>query len=341
MSRQSERGAGLPIERIVVDECLGPDSPVLSKLTGQLAGHSVELVFLAARHTGIPDVEILDKLLDDRTALLTRDRALHNVTIDRGFRSFAPSSDGNLTSRKLPEVAARDKSLPVARGGLRGSYVHERAPDAQVIAGCLAGFSSEHQVKKFRTKRRRIRAHFGSLDNIAATALTIGQRRTPRGIVGGYVLKVDARHGARSLSPASEGYFLNSSGGGEPMHALIWALTHVLLLQLEQRPLTLFLCGRDLAETCAALIAGRQAGHNVVEQMAVRLLGTVREPQAQACVKGKFFDRMQAKLNQLTTHDSNELVRIDLQAMADAMQASNDIEGGFRNDNERGSARQP
>ena len=222
MSKQSGQRARLPIERIVIDECLGPDSPLLANLSAQLGDHPVELVFLAASHPGIPDVEILGKLLDGRTALLTRDRALHNLTIGRGFRSFAPSPDGSLTSRKLPEVSTRDKNLPMARGGLRGSYVHERTPDAHVIAGCLAGFSSEHQSKQFRTKRRRIRAHFGSLDNIAATALTIGQRRTPRGIVGGYVLKVDARHGAKSLSPASEGYFLDPSGDGEPVHGLIW-----------------------------------------------------------------------------------------------------------------------
>jgi hypothetical protein len=105
-----------------------------------LRGHPVELVFLAARHPGIPDVELLDKLLDGRTALLTRDRALHNLTIDRGFRSFVQSPDGSLTSRKLHEVATRDKGLPAARGGLRGSYVHERTRDAQVIdAGTLAG----------------------------------------------------------------------------------------------------------------------------------------------------------------------------------------------------------
>ncbi len=339
MGKQIARGASLPIERIVVDECLGPDSPLLSKLKGQQGDHPVALEFLAARHPGIPDVEILDKLLDGRTALLTFDRVLHTTTIDRGFRSFAPLPDGRLTCRKLPDVATRDTSLPAARGGLRDSYAHERTPVAQAIFGCLVGFLSEHQLKQFRTKRRRIRAHFGSLDNIAATALTIGQRRTPRGIVGGYTLKVDARHGAKSLLPASEGYFLDPAGEGEPVHALIWALSHVLFLQLEQRPLTLFLCDSDVAETCAALIAGHNAKHNLVERMAIRLLGTVSKPQPQACVKGRFFDRMQAKLEQLTIHDSNELVRIDLQAMADALAGSNEVRG--EHDIARGSSWQP
>ena len=96
-----------------------------------------------------------------------------------------------------------------------------------------------------------------------------------------------------------------------------------------------------MAETCAALIAGRNEGHDSLEQMAVRLLGSMPELQTQACVKGKFFDRMQAKLKQLTADDSNELVRIDLQVMADAMAVSGDSDGRFRYDIDRSSSRQP
>jgi hypothetical protein len=36
-------------------------------------------------------------------------------------------------------------------------------------------------------------------------------------------------------------------------------------------------------------------------------------------VTGRFFDRLDAKLNQLAKFDSNELVSIDLQAMATAL----------------------
>ena len=326
MTKQTGQRAGLPVERIVVDECLGLDTPLVAQLTGQLVtgqlgDRPVDVVMLAARHPGIPDVEILDKLMDARTALLTRDRALHNLTIDRGFRSYVQSPDGSLTSRKLPEIVIEDRGLPAAKGGVRDSYVYETSPEAQVIKGCLAAFMSEHQLKQFRTKRRRIRAHFGSLDNIAAVALTIGQRRAARGIIGGYLLKVDARHGAKSLSPASEGYFLASSGGDEPLQSLIWALAHVLMLQLETRPLTVFACGSDVEAACTTLVAGGDAGHSSVERMAVRLLAAMQQPQAQPCRKGRFFDRMQAKLQQLTATDSNELVPIDPQAMAAALEA--------------------
>jgi hypothetical protein len=56
-----------------------------------------------------------------------------------------------------------------------------------------------------------------------------------------------------------------------------------------------------------------------IERMAARLLAAVSRPQAAACVKGPFFDRLDAKLSQLARLDGNELVSIDLQAMAEAL----------------------
>src|SRR6516162_2996136 len=173
------------IERVVVDECVGQESTILEELRSRLGSRPVELVFLAIKHPGIPDVEILDKLLDARTALLTKDRVLHNLAIGRGFRSFVHTSESGLTDRRLAHVSAVDKYLPVSSGPPRSSYAPQPNPEAQAIIQCVVGFLSEHQLKQFRTKRRRIRAHFGTLDNIAAAGLTIGQRRTSCGVLGG------------------------------------------------------------------------------------------------------------------------------------------------------------
>lgn len=91
----------------------------------RLGDRPVAFVFLANEHPGIPDIEILDKLLDRRTVLLTKDRALHNLAIGRGFRSFVDTSESGLTERPLPYVAVRDRHLPVARGAPRESYHHQ------------------------------------------------------------------------------------------------------------------------------------------------------------------------------------------------------------------------
>src|ERR1700674_3124673 len=265
------------IERVVVDECVGQESPLVRQLRQRLGERPVKLVFLATEHPGIPDIEILDKLLDVRSVLLTQDRVLHNLAIGRGFQSFVHTPESGLTDRRLVHVSAPDKHLPVASGALRDSYQHQSNPEARAITECLYGFLTAHQLKQFRTKRRRIRAHFGSPDNIVAASLTIGQRRTALGMVGGYMLKVDARHGVKSLFPASESYFLDRAGN-EPLQATCWALIHLFHLQLQSYPLTLYhLDGAALAR-CTALIADCGAATTPVERMAARLLASVSRP---------------------------------------------------------------
>ena len=307
------------IERVVVDECIGQTSVLLGQLHSRLGDRPIKFVFLATEHPGIPDIEILDKLLDARTVLLTQDRVLHNLATARGFRSFIHTSESGLTDRRLANVSAPDKYLPVSRGAPRSRYAHQSDPEAQAITECLVGFLSEHQLKQFRTKRRRIRAHFGTSDNIAAVALTIGQRRTSCGVLGGYILKVDARHGVKGLLTASEGYFLDPSNSDEPLRATCWALAHLFQLRLHCHPVILYHLDRAALASCTVLVADRNCAATTIERMAARLLTAVSHPKIVACVKGRFFDRLTAKLNQLVRFDGNELMSIDLQAMATAL----------------------
>ena len=133
------------------------------------------------------------------------------------------------------------------------------------------------------------------------------------------MLKVDARHGVKGLVPASESYFLDRSGIKEPLQATCWALLHVFQLQLQSYPLTLYhLDGAALAR-CDALIADPGSAATIIEQMAARLLAAVSQPKAVECVKGRFFDRANGKLSQLAKFNTNELVLVDLQAMAAAL----------------------
>jgi hypothetical protein len=306
------------IERVVVDEGVGRDSELMVQFRDRLGERQVVFVFVASEHPGIPDIEILDKLLDGRSVLLTQDRVLHNLAIGRGFRSMITTAESGFTDRRLPHVAAPDRHLPVARGDLRDSYAPQADPEAQAITGCVSGFLSAHQLKQFRTKRRRIRAHFGSSDNILATALTIGQRRTPQGTIGGYMLKVDARHGVKGLFPASESYFVDRDCN-EPLQATCWALAHLFRLQLQNYPLTLYHLESAALARCAILIADRGAAVSVVERMAARLLAAVFRLDIAKCTKGRFFDRLSDKLTQLGKFAANELVPFDVQAVAEAL----------------------
>jgi hypothetical protein len=185
-------------------------------------------------------------------------------------------------------VSAPDRHLPVARGAALDSYWHQSPPEARAITRCLYGFLSAHQLKKFRTKRRRIRAHFGSPDNIMSAALTIGQRRTAQGTVGGYMLKIDARHGIKGLFPASESYFLDRTGN-EPCTS------------------------NNLSRISMSGIPGCLAARNT------NLTGCSPK-RWRSCPT--FFDRASEKLSQLARFNSNELLSADLQSMAAALSSN-------------------
>ena len=47
------------IERVIVDECVGQQSPLVGQLRQRLGERPVKFVFLATKHPGIPDIEIV------------------------------------------------------------------------------------------------------------------------------------------------------------------------------------------------------------------------------------------------------------------------------------------
>jgi hypothetical protein len=319
--KKSSTAMGSEIERIIVDECLGQASPVLDELRQRLDGQPVVCVFLSVRHPGIPDIEILDKLMDARSALLTQDRVLHNRALDRGFRSFVHTPETGLTDRRLAHVAVPDRRHAAAKGELRDQYTPRRDAAAQAVVDSLCTSLSERDLKRYGAKRRRIRAYFGSVDNIRAVDLTLSQRKTSRGVVGGYSLKVDSRGEMKALSPASEGYFLDEAGGDEPLASACWALLDLFMLQLQDYPATLYLLASGAHERCAALIADPNSASVPVEELTARLLASVEHLKAAPCVKGRFFDKAMAKLDQLATSKSNELAYVDMRSFAASLLA--------------------
>ena len=58
------------IERVVVDEGVGRDSELMAQFRDRLGGRQVVFLFLASEPPGIPDIEILDKLLDGARSCL-------------------------------------------------------------------------------------------------------------------------------------------------------------------------------------------------------------------------------------------------------------------------------
>lgn len=150
--------------RIIVDENAGPGSPVWNEYQSALANRpaedgnagkqAVEYLFLKDAHPGIPDVEILDKLLGPDAILLTGDRPLHAQAIARGIRAYTLNELGQITRRPVARFHAAKLPQSVHHE-LQSDYRYQ--PGSHRPEHLLTGLTDK-QVKKYRTARRRIRA---------------------------------------------------------------------------------------------------------------------------------------------------------------------------------------
>jgi hypothetical protein len=197
----------------------------------------------------------------------------------------------------------------VVSGGdvLKADYAH---PPNEVATALKEGLD-ERALKKYRTRRRRIRSYFGSKSNISQVALTIGAKLAPKGQISGFFLAVAGHSGVKGIR-ASEGYALAAHGACEPAHCLIHALRDLYLLQLETAPVELFVIPSDSLALCQQLLAQVVLPDVAAAKPLGKLLAGLSSARVLPCVKGPFFLAMELKLNALA-HASrgNELVRVD------------------------------
>jgi hypothetical protein len=273
-----------------------------------LGGRPAEYVFLEKAHKGIPDVEILDKLLNKSTILLTLDRVLHNRACDRGFVSFTLNAHGQLQGKRLKGVnVPRGKMAPSVLKELKDDYT---AKPSELTLKLTNGMS-EKDLKAFRTKRRRIRSYFGSAANLGSVAMTIDATRVKGKALCGYVIKIAGRSGVKGLR-ASEGYCVMSAQAYDPAHPVIHALCASFYLHLDQVPTELYIIPEEPLSLCKALMSAApesvtRASHRALQEM----LRHVPHLKLFPCVKGYFFDNMKQKLKQLSSFRSNEIKAID------------------------------
>ena len=121
-------GVGWMSRRVIVDENVGPGTEVWEQFERAFGDQQCEYVFLAKTHCGIPDVEILDKLLRPGTVLLTGDCVLHTQAIKRGYRSYTLNQCGQLTRKRLPHVRTTPPLPKSVHSTLQVDYRHQPAP---------------------------------------------------------------------------------------------------------------------------------------------------------------------------------------------------------------------
>lgn len=296
--------------RVIVDAGVGSDGSLMRQAKAWLGPRRVEYCLLDEKHKGIPDVEILDKVLGKQTVLVTKDRVLHNRALRKGSQSLTLDKKGRLTRRALPGIRLPKQEAPSAERELRADYVREPSDLALKLKD---GFS-EKQFQKYRRRRRRIRSYFGSAENIAKASVTIASRRGRRGGLHGYILHLAGKSGVKGLK-ASEGYCRAADGDVDPCFCVMHALADLYLLELDDTSVELFVIPPGSLNLVRPLLSGsgeRLAGGGQALGM---LLDGLAEVSVYPCTKGRFYEMAEKKLTQLMRSRTNEIVTVDFTEM--------------------------
>ncbi len=301
--------------RLIVDENAGPNTPVWEAFQRKFGGQVWECVFLAQAHAGIPDVEILDKLLTADTVLLTGDRVLHMRALAQGCHSYTLDPHGNLTSQPLPGVRPPHRPPMSVYGELQEDY--RGAPRSDLSAGLRRGLT-DAQLKRYRTARRRIRSHFGAAAAIAQVSVTIGATLTPSGLLCGFAFRLAGNSGVKGLK-ATEGYCTGVGGEVDAACPVLCALRELYLLELEPVRTELFVIPPRSLDLSRTLLAGGSSTAGPLPAALQRLLGGLAAVSVHPCMKGPFHDGMSSKLAALTRGPTNEVVRFDFARLAQAV----------------------
>ena len=314
-------------KRVIVDENVGRKTALWQEFQRVLGDQPWAYVFLSEAHPGIPDVEILDKVLQPGTVLLTGDFVLHERAIQQGFRSYTLDQQGQLTRQRQSRVTISTSLAQSVYTDLKDDYRHKA--DHEITDRLKSGLT-EKQLKRYRVARRRIRSHFGSAGAISQVAVTVGSRTTRRGFLCGFVFQVAGNSGQKGLR-ASEGYCLPMSGDANAACPMIHALRDLYLLQLEKVRTEVFVIPAESLELSRRLLDS-EAGETTESLVGSlnRLLQAVSCLTLHPCVKGRFFDSMQRKLEQLDRTGSNEVTRVDFAQLAGRL-LMDEAEGGESN----------
>lgn len=304
--------------QIIIDEGISESSATFKLFLQWLGAETGNFLFLSKTHPGIPDIEIIDKLLPKYQNLLTRDRVLHNHAIAEGFKSFILDENGRLTDKPLKNIKLKKLHLKSVRNEIQENYLQKPSIEACQLTNRLISTFTQNSIEKFRTKRRRIRSYFGDVANISTIDFTIATEKFSNGVIGGYFLKINARQSLKALLNASEGYCLDQTSA-HILSPVFYALSHLYCLHLSHIPITLYIASPEVLEVCQKLKTTAIITDDPVEQSVKLMLLYLNHVEFMPCIKGPFFDRIQNKLHQMKHEKTNELVTLDFLAMAEIL----------------------
>ncbi|MCP4404504.1 MAG: hypothetical protein GY801_45280 [bacterium] len=288
-------------DSIIVDEAVSEETARRFQSFLRKKGYGdLKVLFIAKKHPGMPDNLIIHHFLKDHSIFLTTDRPLHNTVLSRGLTSYYVKK-GHFTGKKLKGIQAQDPT-PLHKNDLtiKDSY---RLSEPEIRSYLLPG--SEKRLKKLRTKRRRIRNHFGGFDRLDLNAITVSWRPWASSTLIGVKFRISSNIGIKAFD-AGESYIREQVS---PERRDIVAVNHALILSIQlvlHRVKTCVYYDSPGIDPTAWLCRPDQDNPHVT--LFAKLSKHFPHIEYAPSTKGRFIERLRAKLEQLSKGDSNEVI---------------------------------
>lgn len=287
--------------KIVVDESVSQRQ--LAIVLGYLKYDdisSLEIINIKESYPGIPDNEIIKHLLDDNSIFITTDRVAHNKTLLDCKRSVYINNDFLINDALLQGIIIPEKNICNKKSELKDNYLIEKTDIHEKLLP-----ESEHQLKKLRTKRRRIRNYFEGLDNIDNIDVSVSKKDNKNKTLIGIKIRAISKNGIKSLD-ASEIYIVEEKNQDHKM-LFCYVLIALLRLCLNAKATTIFY---DMSEINGDFDPNLNTEFS---ELYNTLKGYFSQLSVKPVDKGKNIEMVRNKLSQLIKNDAgNEIINGDI-----------------------------
>lgn len=268
------------------------------------------IILIAEQYPGIPDEEIIKHLLNSHTNFVTTDRVLHNKIVLAHKKSLYISPEGIITNKKLSGIKIPKRGIVPRKTELQDSYEIEKTAIHEALIP-----DSAKQLKKLRTKRRRIRNHFEGLMNIEKIDVTLSIQPFQANVIIGIKIRVISNVGIKGLD-ASEIYLMEHKNKDEKMY-LCYVLIALIRLLLNSKPTTIYYDPDYIRGDFDA------NGSTEYSDLLTSLKSNFVDMAFQPVRKGKNIEMLRKKLVQLTRNDvGNEVNMGDIMMIKQKIEAA-------------------
>lgn len=288
---------------IVVDESVSFDEQKKVFAFLKVEGNNTpETILIAEQYPGMPDEEIIKHLLNSQTIFVTTDRVMHNKIILDRKKSIYIDPEGNITNRKLKGIKIPKRGLVPRQTELKESYEVETPEIHNLLLPTTA-----QQLKKLRTKRRRIRNHFEGLMNIEKIDVTLSIRPVQANLIIGIKIRAISNVGIKGLD-ASQLFLLEHKNKDENVY-LCYVLIALIRLLLNSKPTTIYFDSDYIKGDFDTL-------SSEYSYLLSRLKSNFTDIVVQPVRKGKNMELLRKKLVQLSRNDvGNEVTQGDISSI--------------------------